>query len=86
LAAQTTQTYVLAVVAPPAPAAQNLGVASGIDATLSTCSFGGTFSLNPQRLSLTFTNHTSKMAVSPPRRAKERARFPAVFAVTKMGP
>jgi hypothetical protein len=38
------QKHVLAVVAPHAPAAQCFGVASGIDATLSSFSFGGTLS------------------------------------------
>jgi hypothetical protein len=38
--------------------------------------------LNPQRLQLAFTFNTKKKdSVSPPRRAKERARFPGVFAV-----
>jgi hypothetical protein len=42
LAAQTAQAHVLALVAPPAPAAKSLGVASGVDAPLSACSFGDT--------------------------------------------
>ena len=41
---------------------KTLGVASGVGALLSTCSFGGTFSSSPQRLSLPITYHTSKMA------------------------
>jgi hypothetical protein len=52
LAAQTAQAHVLAVVEPPAPAAQSLGGASGVDAPLSTSLFGDTLSSNPQRLPL----------------------------------
>jgi hypothetical protein len=52
LATQTAQAHVLAVVAPPAPAAQGLGGASGVDAPLSASLFGDTLFSNPQRLSL----------------------------------
>jgi hypothetical protein len=42
----TAQTHFLAIVAPLAPAAQSLGVASGVDVFLSACSFGSTLSSN----------------------------------------
>jgi hypothetical protein len=54
------QTHFLEAAAPPAPAAQSLGLASGVDAQLSACSFGDTFSSNPQRISLAFTYHAPK--------------------------
>jgi len=60
-----------------------LGVASGVYAPLSTCSFGDTFALSSQRLSLPITYHKSKNGtVTRRRRSKECARFPADFAVT----
>jgi hypothetical protein len=65
--------HVLVVVEPPAPAAQSLEVASGVGAPLSTSSFGFTLSL--------FTRQRNG-TVSPPRPAKERARFLADLAAT----
>jgi hypothetical protein len=82
LAAQTAQAHVLAVVVPPAPGEQSLGVASGADAPQSAYSFGETFSSSPQRFSIAITYFTSKNGtVEPRRRAKERVRFPADFSL-----
>jgi hypothetical protein len=85
LAAQTAQAHVLAVVAPPAPAAKSHDVASGVDAPLSACSLGG-LSLYLRRMLLAFTCHTTKMTVSPPRPAIDLVRLLADFAVTLKGP
>jgi hypothetical protein len=79
------QTHDLAVVAPPVPATQSLGVVTGVDALLLACSFGDAFFSNPQKFPLAFAYHPTKNGKLP-RHVKERARFPADFAGTTKGP
>jgi hypothetical protein len=76
-----TQTHVVTVVVPPAPAAHSLGAVSGVDALLLACSFGEAFISNPKKLPLAFAYDHTKNG-EPPRHVKERARFPANFAGT----
>jgi hypothetical protein len=57
--------HVLAVVTPPAPAAQSLGVASGVNAPLSTFSFDDMLSSCPPRLQIAIIYHKTKNGTVP---------------------